>query len=105
MIKRLYLTEASDSSLSSTQLLLNTNELTGNGDENCSEALKQRYQDICNKVQELKAELNDKKDSLTCKSKTIEQVGFRFKLNLRVLLSIFIIEREKNQRAGRVDEL
>ena len=70
IIKRLYLTE-SDSVRSSTQSLCSANFLA---DGENSEAIKQKYEDLINKIQELKADLKDRDDTLATKSRNLEQV-------------------------------
>ena len=61
IIKRLYLTESD--SIASTQALCATNDLF-NGVEN-SEEMSKKYEELINKIQELKANIKDRDDSLT----------------------------------------
>jgi hypothetical protein len=71
VIKRLFMTEA-DSSMSSTQALCSTDDLIK--DIGNSEALSAKYEELVSKIQELKAEVKDKNDCLSSKSKVIEHV-------------------------------
>lgn len=72
IIKRLYLTESTDSTLS-TQSIITIDEL--NSENQLSESVKQKYEDFLNKIEILKGDLKDKSESLSSKSKLIEQVN------------------------------
>jgi hypothetical protein len=70
VIKRLYLTEA-NGDISLTQALCSTSLLDGVQN---SEAISAKYEELIAKIQDLKADIKDKADTVALKSKTIEQV-------------------------------
>jgi TRAF-interacting protein len=72
VIKRLYMTESDGNGISSTQALCSTSMLSGEGEN--AEAIRLKYEEMIGKIQELKAEVKDKSDSLALKSNTLQQV-------------------------------
>lgn len=76
VVKRLYLTEADN--IMSTQCLTTPLTSCNNDDDASTESLttaaNERIEQLGHKIQELKAELKDKEDSLALKSRLIEQV-------------------------------
>lgn len=70
IVKKLYLTE--ENNIMSTQLLISS--VPVGGDEGGSSDSNERFEQLISKIQELKAELKDRDDSIALKSRLIEQV-------------------------------